>query len=108
MDGRGSVQFGDVEHQSWLADFQAHVNDLPELLAGDGGTPLRAAARLRRLVAKRALSLTDLRDAPERFFSAHHVLSEFATRLGPGFGIRFTVQYNLFAGSVLALGTTGV
>eukprot|EP00193_Tetraselmis_chui_P017186 CAMPEP_0177778082 /NCGR_PEP_ID=MMETSP0491_2-20121128/15754_1 /TAXON_ID=63592 /ORGANISM="Tetraselmis chuii, Strain PLY429" /LENGTH=482 /DNA_ID=CAMNT_0019297311 /DNA_START=210 /DNA_END=1659 /DNA_ORIENTATION=- len=91
MDGRASVQFGDVEHQSWLADFQAHVNGLPELLAGD---------------AKRALSLTDLRDAPERFFSAHHVLSEFATRLGPGFGIRFTVQYNLFAGSVLALGTT--
>ena len=25
--------------------------------------------------------------------------------MGPGFGIRFTVQVNLFAGSILALGT---
>jgi len=32
------------------------------------------------------------------------VLSHYATLVGPGFGIRFTVQFNLFAGTVLALG----
>ena len=32
------------------------------------------------------------------------MLSEFATQLGPGFGIRFTVQFNLFAGTVTAIG----
>eukprot|EP00971_Amphidinium_carterae_P242659 4818057-Amphidinium_carterae.1 len=40
----------------------------------------------------------------ERFFLAHRIMSEFATTIGPGFSIRFTVQVNLFAGTVLALG----
>ena len=47
-------------------------------------------------------------NSPERFFAAHRVLSEFATQLGPGFGIRFTVQFNLFAGTVTAIGSDGV
>lgn len=41
---------------------------------------------------------------PERFFLAHQIISGYATEVGPGFGIRFTVQFNLFAGTVLALG----
>ena len=36
-----------------------------------------------------------MQDAPERFFLAHRLLSTIG--LG-GFGIRFTVQFNLFAG----------
>mmetsp|Transcript_36273 Transcript_36273/g.91605 ORF Transcript_36273/g.91605 Transcript_36273/m.91605 type:complete len:499 (+) Transcript_36273:131-1627(+) len=96
----------DEADEAWLAAFRTHIADVPALLAGDGGTPARASARLRSLVASRALLLTDLRDAPARFFAAHHQLSRFATRLGPGFGIRFTVQYNLFAGTVLALGSS--
>jgi len=47
------------------------------------------------------LSLTDMRDNPERFFLAHRLLSRM---LVDGFGIRFTVQFNLFAGSILGLG----
>ena len=47
------------------------------------------------------LKFTDMRDNPERFFEAHRLLSK---RLVGGFGIRFTVQYNLFAGSILGLG----
>jgi len=35
---------------------------------------------------------------------AHRLLSGFATQIGPGFGIRFTVQFNLFAGTIVALG----
>ena len=43
----------------------------------------------------------DMRDAPERFFAAHRLL---ASRILGGYGIRFTVQFNLFAGSILGLG----
>eukprot|EP00435_Cladocopium_sp_Y103_P000994 s2262_g1.t1 len=53
-----------------------------------------------------AFSVLDLREAPENFFAAHSVLSEYATQVGPGFGIRFTVQFNLFAGTVIALGNS--
>eukprot|EP00913_Durusdinium_trenchii_P005410 g5042.t1 len=53
-----------------------------------------------------ALVHGDLREAPENFFAAHRLLSEYATRVGPGFGIRFTVQFNLFAGTVIALGNS--
>jgi acyl-CoA oxidase len=44
---------------------------------------------------------TDLRDDPEKFFEAHKMLAD---RMLGAFGIRFTVQFNLFAGSILALG----
>ena len=39
-----------------------------------------------------------------RFFEAHRILARHANNHGPGFWIRFTVQYNLFAGTVLGLG----
>ena len=45
----------------------------------------------------------DLRDNPERFFAAHRKVAEKSPELGPGFWIRFTVQYNLFAGTILGL-----
>jgi len=62
-----------------------------------------SAEQLRGLVRSRLLKFTDLRDDPEKFFLAHRLLAEHATRLGPGFWIRFTVQYNLFAGTILGL-----
>mmetsp|Transcript_27891 Transcript_27891/g.63411 ORF Transcript_27891/g.63411 Transcript_27891/m.63411 type:complete len:461 (+) Transcript_27891:89-1471(+) len=62
------------------------------------------AEQLRKLLQSRLLTLTDLRDNPEKFFLAHRLLAERAPVLGPGFWIRFTVQYNLFAGTVLAIG----
>jgi len=40
-------------------------------------------------------------DAPEKFFMAHRLLSSMGSN---GFGIRFTVQFNLFAGSIIGLG----
>jgi acyl-CoA oxidase len=49
------------------------------------------------------LRYTDMRDAPERFFAAHRLL---ASMILGGYGIRFTVQFNLFAGSILGLGNT--
>jgi len=43
---------------------------------------------------------TDMSDNPAKFFMAHRLLSTVG--LG-GFGIRFTVQFNLFAGSLVGL-----
>jgi acyl-CoA oxidase len=63
-----------------------------------------SAALLRQLVKDGTLKLTDLQECPEKFFRAHSILSEWSCDLGPGFGIRFTVQFNLFAGTILALG----
>lgn len=46
------------------------------------------------------LQFTDMSEQPEKFFLAHRLLSTIG--LG-GFGIRFTVQFNLFAGSIVGL-----
>ncbi|KAH8069666.1 acyl-CoA oxidase [Aureococcus anophagefferens] len=42
-----------------------------------------------------------MQDHPEKFFLAHRLLTTVGLS---GFGIRFTVQFNLFAGSILGLG----
>jgi acyl-CoA oxidase len=63
-----------------------------------------SADRLRSLIQTGLLTYTDLRDDPERFFNAHRILARHAVEHGPGFWIRFTVQYNLFAGTILAVG----
>lgn len=64
-----------------------------------------SASILRQILQTGLLSLTDIRDNPERFFHAHRILSEVTPQFGPGFWIRFTVQYNLFAGTIVALGS---
>eukprot|EP00924_Labyrinthula_sp_SR-Ha-C_P002428 snap_masked-scaffold_16-processed-gene-4.13-mRNA-1 protein AED:0.01 eAED:0.01 QI:0/-1/0/1/-1/1/1/0/478 len=65
-----------------------------------------SAQILRELVQKKLLLFTDMRDHPDKFFEAHRLLLSPNRRLrGPGFGIRFTVQFNLFAGSILGLGS---
>mmetsp|Transcript_7976 Transcript_7976/g.9481 ORF Transcript_7976/g.9481 Transcript_7976/m.9481 type:complete len:514 (+) Transcript_7976:131-1672(+) len=66
-----------------------------------GCGPVESAQVLRFLAKSGLLKYTDMRDAPERFFAAHRLL---ASRILGGFGIRFTVQFNLFAGSILGLG----
>eukprot|EP00933_Yihiella_yeosuensis_P072293 TRINITY_DN8064_c1_g4_i4.p1 TRINITY_DN8064_c1_g4~~TRINITY_DN8064_c1_g4_i4.p1 ORF type:complete len:467 (+),score=85.99 TRINITY_DN8064_c1_g4_i4:180-1580(+) len=83
--------------------FREHVADLPKI--GSGIHYTVSADKLRKLVKEGPLRLTDLKNAPEKFFAAHRVLSEFATQVGPGFGIRFTVQMNLFAGTIIGLGS---
>lgn len=63
--------------------------------------PAKSSALLRRLVQSELLRFTDMRDNPEKFFLAHRLLSSVGLN---GFGVRFTVQFNLFAGSILGLG----
>lgn len=62
-----------------------------------------SAQKLRDLVKSEMLLFTDMRDNPNRFFEAHRLLLAPGGHeaRGPGFGIRFTVQFNLFAGSIL-------
>ena len=80
------------------------------------GTWQEGADHLRRMVKSRALNYTDMTNHPERFFAAHRcfpvsqagidrVLHRIIGEhfLG-GFGTRFTVQFNLFAGSIIGMG----
>ena len=88
------VQF-DEDMRRWTDDFLEVVKDVPS--ATD---PAQSASVLRKLVKSELLKFTDMRDQPEKFFMAHRHLSTIG--LG-GFGIRFTVQFNLFAGSIVGL-----
>ena len=63
-----------------------------------------SAQRMRNLLKTGLLRHTDLRYNPERFFLAHRILATHSSAVGPGFWVRFTVHYNLCAGTVLALG----
>lgn len=67
-------------------------------------SPNESALRLRQLIRSGLLKFADMRDRPEFFFLAHRLLASRSTVLGGGFGIRFTVQFNLFAGSIIGLG----
>jgi acyl-CoA oxidase len=72
---------------------------------GDRMNYNEAAERLRDVIRTGTVSLTAVTENPARFFEAHRLLSVNSTRLGPGFGIRMTVHFNLFAGTVVGLGT---
>jgi len=92
MSGAASA----FNHKAWTAEFLDAVKEVPK--ATD---PAQSADVLRSLVRTGLLSFTDMRDAPEKFFLAHRLLATVG--LG-GFGVRFTVQFNLFAGSIVGLG----
>uniref|UniRef100_A0A7S0RQY7 Acyl-coenzyme A oxidase n=1 Tax=Pyramimonas obovata TaxID=1411642 RepID=A0A7S0RQY7_9CHLO len=88
----------------WTEAFRAATVDVAQMDVGTVSYE-ESARRLRTLLKTKLLLHTDLRDSPERFFLAHRILATYATKLGPGFWIRFTVHYNLCVGTVLALGT---
>mmetsp|Transcript_25835 Transcript_25835/g.63574 ORF Transcript_25835/g.63574 Transcript_25835/m.63574 type:complete len:538 (-) Transcript_25835:291-1904(-) len=88
------------DEDPWAKTFAADVAGLKS----EGISYQDSADFLRALVRKGTLRFTDIRDDPERFFLAHRLLARLAPEHGPGFWIRFTVQFNLFAGTVVALG----
>lgn len=61
-----------------------------------------SSEHLRLMVKDGPLSIFDMQNNPHLFFFAHRLLAD---SLCAGFGIRYTVQFNLFAGSVIGLGT---
>eukprot|EP00729_Bicosta_minor_P023580 gene23580-18820_t len=87
---------------AWAAKW----SDATEVIHSDV-THHESGEQLRKLIGTGLLKFTDLRDDPEKFFHAHRVLARHAVDHGPGFWIRFTVQYNLFAGTIVAAGGDG-
>ena len=96
--------FHDTSEEDWIHDFKKATVGVAEMdpTTIDYGT---SSQRMRELLQTGLLRHTDLRDNPERFFLAHRILAEHSSAVGPGFWVRFTVHYNLCAGTVLALGT---
>lgn len=67
---------------------------------------VESSEMLRVLVKSGLLRFTDLERNPARFFKAHRLLlTPKRIPEGSGFGVRFTVEFNLFAGSILGLGS---
>lgn len=64
-----------------------------------------SSALIRKLEKKRLLLFTDIRDNPERFFLAFRLLAERSPEVGPGFITRLNVHFNLFGGTVMAVGS---
>jgi len=59
---------------------------------------------LKVLIQREYLKYSDITVNPEKFFEAHKNISNY--RNLEGFSVKFTVQFNLFAGSILTLGTS--
>lgn len=73
-------------------------------------TSSSVSSLLRDLIKSNLLPYQEIHESPERLFSAHRVVaSVVASSPNPSIGIpfweQFTVQYNLFAGIIWALGT---
>lgn len=92
----------DPERANWRA---AYTAELARILADPATSPADSAARLSGLVRTGLLRFEDLREEPSKFFEAHRLLVNHGFEQGPGFSIRFTVQFNLFAGTILELGS---
>ncbi|KAJ3271156.1 hypothetical protein HDV01_007014 [Terramyces sp. JEL0728] len=88
------------QDKEWIAKWKTAI---PKI--GDGMTFQDSAVKLRQLIGTKLLTLTDIQDDPDRFFEAHRIVAANSCKYGPGFSIRFTVHYNLFAGTVVGLGT---
>ena len=91
----------DPERATWRA---AYTAELARILAKPAASPADSAATLSGLVRTGLLRYDDLREDPSKFFEAHRLLVQHGFEQGPGFSIRFTVQFNLFAGTILELG----
>ena len=57
--------------------------------------------RLQRICDNKFISVLDFKTNPHRIFAAH----ELASVIDPAMAVKMTVQFNLFGGTVLKLGT---
>ena len=90
-----------LNDEEWAKQFTTAISEIH----GRCGY-VESSEMLRKLVKTGLLKYTDLQERPERFFQAHRLLlSPNNISEGSGFGVRFTVQFNLFAGTILGLGS---
>lgn len=101
VSGKGVHAETRDDRAAWRAAWRAK---LAEVLATPASSYADSARRLSALVRTGLLRFEDLVESPAKFFEAHRLLARAGFDQGPGFSIRFTVQYNLFAGTVLELG----
>lgn len=90
-----------AERSKAIQDWAANC---PAKWKGKQPTFDESAAEMRELLGLGLLRHTSLRDEPEWFFEAHRAIALSERNLGEGFWTRLTVQFNLFAGTVLAVG----
>jgi hypothetical protein len=81
------------DHESFATSF---LNEVKEM----GTDPAQSSKVLRKLVKSKELKFMDMTENPEKFFMAHRLLTTIGLN---GFAVRFTVQFNLFAGSIIGL-----
>lgn len=84
----------------WKREFAETLTEIEDELR-----PREAVNSLRFLVGTGMLALDDLQHDPQKFFLAHRMLAGQVHRVGSGLWMRFQLHYNLFAGTVLALGS---
>ena len=86
------------KNADWRKNFTAFVrNNLPSSSSSYSNSSLA----LRELISNPRVGLhfQDIQNNPNKFFDAHELLARRSPELGPGFWIRFTVHFNLFAGT---------
>jgi len=76
--------------------FESHLKRLPVATSYE-----TASDQLFEIIQKKFLAYDDVENDPEKFFNFHKLLS---VNEHHALGIKFTVQYNLFAGTILFLG----
>ena len=101
VSGKGENSETRDHRVAWRAAWRAKLD---KVLATPASSYRESARRLSALVRTGLLQFEDLLESPAKFFEAHRLLARAGFDQGPGFSIRFTVQYNLFAGTVLELG----
>lgn len=89
----------------WRIAFQRHVDALERAKDGSTRVPLKRRVKaMREIIRSNAVMFEDIEEDPEKFFEAHRLLARRSGELGPGTWIRFTVQFNLCCGTIVALG----
>ena len=92
--------FEDCTSVLWKREFAEVLDEID-----DGLNARRSAEALRFVISTGLLALNDIHKDPEKFFLAHRMLARQVPRMGSNLWIRFNLQYNLFAGSICALGS---
>ena len=100
-DDASGVSGNEEKNARWR---RLYEHKLESLLKEPSVDYRHSAEKLSILVKSGLLEFTDLTRNPERFFLAHRLLVRKGFEQGPGFSIRFTVEYNLFGGTILELG----
>jgi len=98
------VELIDHDNLVMRKEFRAFVSDpvMTPRYAIDLATEREIAlARLQRICDKEFISVLDFNTNPHRIFAAH----ELAAIIDPAMTTKMTVQFNLFGGTVLKLGT---